>query len=144
MSASHIKENIQIPVYNQYLFDLITAESILMTILVSGGAGYIGSHVVEQMIDRGYDVVVFDSLIAGHREAIHKDATFVQGDLLKIENNTFHIVNIFNQQNDYALLNYDILTNISNLNLKKRKRERFLLIKCQKILNLQIKRLANT
>jgi len=56
-----------------------------MAILVSGGAGYIGSHVVEQMIERGYEVVVFDSLIAGHRAAIHKDATFVQGDLLKIE-----------------------------------------------------------
>lgn len=56
-----------------------------MTILVSGGAGYIGSHVVEQMIERGYDVVVFDSLVAGHRAAIHKDATFVEGDLLKID-----------------------------------------------------------
>ena len=56
-----------------------------MTILVSGGAGYIGSHVVEQMVEQGYDVVVFDSLIAGHRQAIHKDVPFVQGDLLKIE-----------------------------------------------------------
>lgn len=53
-----------------------------MTILVSGGAGYIGSHVVEMLIERGYPVVVFDNLVAGHRAAVHKDALFVQGDLL--------------------------------------------------------------
>lgn len=53
-----------------------------MAILVSGGAGYIGSHVVEMLIERGYEVVVFDSLVAGHRAAVHKDAIFVQGDLL--------------------------------------------------------------
>lgn len=54
-----------------------------MKILVSGGAGYIGSHVVELLIERGYEVVVFDSLVAGHRQAIAEKATFVQGDLLK-------------------------------------------------------------
>src|SRR5688572_22610718 len=53
-----------------------------MAILVTGGAGYIGSHVVEMLIERGYEVVVFDSLVAGHRAAVHKSATFVQGDLL--------------------------------------------------------------
>src|SRR6185503_3299844 len=49
-----------------------------------GGAGYIGSHVVEMLVERGYEVVVFDSLVAGHRAAVHKNAKFVQGDLLKI------------------------------------------------------------
>lgn len=53
-----------------------------MTILVTGGAGYIGSHVVEMLIDDGYDVVVFDNLSAGHRDAVHKKATFFQGDLM--------------------------------------------------------------
>jgi UDP-glucose 4-epimerase len=53
-----------------------------MAILVTGGAGYIGSHVVEMLVERGYEVVVFDSLVAGHRAAVHKKATFVQGDLL--------------------------------------------------------------
>jgi UDP-glucose 4-epimerase len=55
-----------------------------MAILVTGGAGYIGSHVVEMLIERGYEVVVFDSLVAGHRAAVHKDAIFVQGDLLNM------------------------------------------------------------
>ncbi|MEL6408710.1 MAG: UDP-glucose 4-epimerase GalE [Chloroflexota bacterium] len=53
-----------------------------MAILVSGGAGYIGSHVVEQMIEQGYEVIVFDNLSAGHRQAVHEDATLIVGDLL--------------------------------------------------------------
>jgi UDP-glucose 4-epimerase len=51
-------------------------------VLVTGGAGYIGSHVVDLLVDRGYSVVVFDNLYTGHREAVHKDAAFVKGDLL--------------------------------------------------------------
>jgi UDP-glucose 4-epimerase len=53
-----------------------------MKVLVTGGAGYIGSHVVTMLIERGYEVVVFDNLIAGHRAAVHPSAEFVQGDLL--------------------------------------------------------------
>lgn len=53
-----------------------------MTVLVTGGAGYIGSHVTQLLIERGVDVVVFDSLIAGHRAAVHPAAQFVNGDLL--------------------------------------------------------------
>ena len=40
-----------------------------MSILVQGGAGYIGSHAVYQLIDQGYDVVVIDNLQTGHRDA---------------------------------------------------------------------------
>lgn len=53
-----------------------------MKVLVTGGAGYIGSHVTDMLIDRGYEVVVFDNLYTGHREAVHQDAAFIQGDLL--------------------------------------------------------------
>ncbi len=52
-----------------------------MKILVTGGAGYIGSIVVEQLIARGEQVVVFDNLYQGHRSAVHPAAAFVQGDL---------------------------------------------------------------
>lgn len=52
-----------------------------MTILVLGGAGYIGSHGVDQLIEKGYQVVVVDNLQTGHKEAIHKDARFYQGDI---------------------------------------------------------------
>ncbi len=52
-----------------------------MKILVTGGAGYIGSIVVEELIERGDEVVVIDSLLFGHREAVHPAAEFVHGDL---------------------------------------------------------------
>ncbi|MCB9078620.1 MAG: UDP-glucose 4-epimerase GalE [Anaerolineaceae bacterium] len=52
-----------------------------MKILVTGGAGYIGSIVVEQLIVAGETVVVFDNLYQGHRAAVHPAATFVLGDL---------------------------------------------------------------
>jgi len=52
-----------------------------MKILVTGGAGYIGSIVVEQLIKAGESVIVFDNLYQGHRDAVHPDAIFVEGDL---------------------------------------------------------------
>jgi UDP-glucose 4-epimerase len=51
-------------------------------VLVTGGAGYIGSHVVDLLVNRGYQVVVFDNLYTGHVEAVHQDALFIKGDLL--------------------------------------------------------------
>lgn len=52
-----------------------------MTILVLGGAGYIGSHTVYELIGRGTDVVIIDNLETGHKEAVHPDARFYQGDI---------------------------------------------------------------
>ncbi len=52
-----------------------------MKILICGGAGYIGSHMVKMLSEAGYDVVVFDNLSTGHREAV-KWGTLVVGDLL--------------------------------------------------------------
>ncbi len=53
-----------------------------MKILVTGGAGYIGSITTAELIAAGHTVVVFDNLAQGHIEAVHPTATFVQGDLL--------------------------------------------------------------
>ena len=50
-------------------------------ILVSGGAGYIGSHTVQALAEAGYGPVVLDSLITGHREAVDKGIPFYQGDI---------------------------------------------------------------
>lgn len=52
-----------------------------MKILVTGGAGYIGSIVTEQLVKAGEAVVVFDNLYQGHRAAVHPEAAFVEGDL---------------------------------------------------------------
>lgn len=55
------------------------------TYLVTGGAGYIGSHVVVDLLARGHRVVVFDNLQQGHRQAVHEDATLIVGDLSDCE-----------------------------------------------------------
>lgn len=52
-----------------------------MKILVAGGAGYIGSVTTEQLLDRGEEVIVFDNLERGHREAVDDRATLIEGDL---------------------------------------------------------------
>ncbi len=56
-----------------------------MKIFVTGGAGYIGSICVEQMLDRGYDVTVFDNFTEGHRKAVDPRAALVEGDLAQPE-----------------------------------------------------------
>jgi UDP-glucose 4-epimerase len=52
-----------------------------MRVLVTGGAGYIGSVTVEQLLRAGDSVVVFDNLSQGHRQAVHPQADFFEGDL---------------------------------------------------------------
>ncbi|MFN2502094.1 MAG: UDP-glucose 4-epimerase GalE [Pyrinomonadaceae bacterium] len=52
-----------------------------MNILVTGGAGYIGSVVVEELLKGGHNVSVLDNLSKGHREAVDPRAKFVKGDL---------------------------------------------------------------
>lgn len=52
-------------------------------VLVVGGAGYVGSHTVKELIRVGYRPVVFDNLSTGHRGAVPRGARFVRGDLLK-------------------------------------------------------------
>lgn len=55
-----------------------------MAVLVCGGAGYIGSHINKQLHKEGYETVVFDNLVYGHREAV-KWGKFEQGDLCNPE-----------------------------------------------------------
>lgn len=52
-----------------------------MKIFVTGGAGYIGSICVEEMLNRGHEVAVFDNLTEGHRAALDPRATFYEADL---------------------------------------------------------------
>ncbi len=56
-----------------------------MRILVTGGAGYIGSVVVEELLSDRHDVTVYDNLSKGHRASVAPDAEFVQADLLDAE-----------------------------------------------------------
>ena len=63
-----------------------------MAVLVTGGAGYIGSHTVKLLFQRGYWPVVYDNLIYGHREALLR-GDFVHGDL----HDTARLIQVFRQ-----------------------------------------------
>lgn len=56
-----------------------------MSVLVLGGAGYIGSHATSKLIENGYNVVVIDNLQTGHKAAICEGAKFYEGDIRDIE-----------------------------------------------------------
>jgi len=69
-----------------------------MNILVTGGAGFIGSHIVDAYIREGHRVVVLDNLSTGKREQVHPDATFYALDLMNSE-----IKDIFKRDNIEAI-----------------------------------------
>ena len=50
-------------------------------ILVTGGAGYIGSHIAEQLIKNKENVIILDNLVTGYKKLINKKAKFVKADI---------------------------------------------------------------
>ncbi|MGB9706568.1 MAG: UDP-glucose 4-epimerase GalE [Microgenomates group bacterium] len=71
-----------------------------MKILVTGGAGYIGSHTVALLQKEGYEVVVFDNLVYGHREAV--SCPLIKGDLL----DKAAIIKVFSQNKFTAVIHF--------------------------------------
>ena len=65
----------------------------MMKLLVTGGAGYIGSHVVMEFLNQGYDVTIFDDLSTGSQENINKNAKFINGSITS----NFDLFNLFKQ-----------------------------------------------
>lgn len=63
-------------------------------VIVTGGAGFIGSHLVERLVADGYDVHVIDNLISGKREHVHQDATFYKIDICDKEALTMIFQNV--------------------------------------------------
>lgn len=73
-----------------------------MSILVCGGAGYIGSHCVKALVEKGYDVVVIDSLVTGHRKSVFSKAHFYQVDIGDIQ----EVVKIIKQHKVEACIHF--------------------------------------
>lgn len=73
-----------------------------MAILVCGGAGYIGSHMVYELISNGEDVVVIDNLQTGHRASVHEKAKFYEGDI----RNTADLDKVFTENDIEAVIHF--------------------------------------
>ena len=71
-------------------------------VLVTGGAGYIGSVCTEYLLDKGYEVTVFDALITGHRSAVDPRAKFIEGDLADREK----IIDVCRKGNFDAIMHF--------------------------------------
>lgn len=57
----------------------------MKTVLVTGGAGFIGSHIVDKLVSQNYKAIVLDNLVAGNRECVNPEAKFYKGDVTKEE-----------------------------------------------------------
>ena len=73
-----------------------------MNVLVTGGAGYIGSHVVLNLLDKGYKVSVIDNLSTGHISLIHKNADFIECNI----NDTSKIESLIKKNNFDAIMHF--------------------------------------
>ena len=73
-----------------------------MSILVCGGAGYIGSHTVHQLIKSNEDVVIVDNLQTGHLKAVNPKAKFYKGD---IRDDAF-LDKVFSENNIEAVIHF--------------------------------------
>ncbi|WP_100488333.1 UDP-glucose 4-epimerase GalE [Sporolactobacillus pectinivorans] len=74
-----------------------------MTILVAGGAGYIGSHMVSRLIEKGRDVAVIDNLSTGHRAAVNDQASFYEGDTRDKQ----FLIDVFKKEKVDAVIHMD-------------------------------------
>ncbi len=71
-------------------------------VLVTGGAGYIGSHAVLALLDAGHRPVVIDNLVTGFRWAIADEASFYEGDI----SNSELVQKIISEQNIDAIMHF--------------------------------------
>lgn len=73
-----------------------------MNILVTGGAGYIGSHFVKLLLQQNINVVVLDNLSRGHKEAVPKSAKFINADILDYQK----LLEVFSQIKVDAIVHF--------------------------------------
>ena len=73
-----------------------------MSILVCGGAGYIGSHTVYELIKQNKEVVIVDNLQSGHLKAVHPEAKFYKGDIRDSE----FLDKVFTENNIEAIIHF--------------------------------------
>ena len=80
----------------------------MKNILVTGGAGYIGSHIIELLVKRNFNVFIIDNLSTGHKKLVNKKAKFFNVDL----NQFYQISKIIKKYNIDSVIHLAAKTNI--------------------------------
>tara|TARA_B100001093_G_scaffold199165_1_gene191349 strand:- start:945 stop:1934 length:990 start_codon:yes stop_codon:yes gene_type:complete len=86
-------------------------------ILVTGGAGYIGSHIVEQLIKNKENIIILDNLVTGYKKLINKNAKFIKADI----KNKFKISKIIKDNNITSIIHLAAYLNVSEAEKNKKK-----------------------
>ena len=86
-------------------------------ILVTGGAGYIGSHIIELLVKKKFKVFIYDNLVTGYKKLINKKAVFIKGDI----KNSKLLVKTINDNNINSIIHLAGYLNISEGQKNKKK-----------------------
>ena len=86
-------------------------------ILITGGAGYIGSHIAELLVKSQNKIFIYDNLVTGFRKLINKKAIFIKGDI----KNKKKLSNIMKKENIDCIIHLAAYLNISEAEKKKKK-----------------------
>ncbi len=89
----------------------------LNNILITGGAGYIGSHIVEQLVKTNVNIIILDNLITGHRKLINKKAKFIKQDI----NNKTKLIKIINYYQINSIIHLAAHLNVNEAEKNKKK-----------------------
>lgn len=85
--------------------------------LITGGAGYIGSHMTEQLIKKKNKVVVYDNLSTGSKKLVNKKTNFIEGDI----NNYLKLSNVINKYKIQNIIHFAAYINVTEAELNKKK-----------------------
>ena len=88
-----------------------------MNILITGGAGYIGSHITEQLINKKNNIIILDNLETGFKKLINKQSIFIKGDI----NDKKKLVSILNKYKIETIFHMAAYLNVSEAEKNKLK-----------------------